>query len=268
MLLVHNGWGMRIAFVPEEWIHEQPNIQVRSRDGTSAEMRRSSGAHDVVERDLFVTPSRRKQNLLSSYQQARASINTEAQICSKKSSFREPLRNIERRRLSKSGNDISFISGDRRKTNDLRKCANDQVSLGAPSGFERRRQSACSRDRVRRLRSGRSRKGAGADRPASTEGENALHQRRSADGCAFWAGSRKPTGSAATHRAEVEAFEAWMRQDRGLSEETIRDYRAVADQFFDWLAAINIPLAPVKIIHIDDAITDKKAGEPQPEDDA
>lgn len=29
MLLVHNGWGMRIAFVPEEWVHEQPNIEVR-----------------------------------------------------------------------------------------------------------------------------------------------------------------------------------------------------------------------------------------------
>lgn len=61
------------------------------------------------------------------------------------------------------------------------------------------------------------------------------------------------------HGAEVETFEAWMRQDRGLSEETIRDYRAAADQFFDWLTAINIPLASVKIIHVDDAITDKKA---------
>ena len=29
MLLVHNGWGMRIAFVPEEWIHEQPQVEVR-----------------------------------------------------------------------------------------------------------------------------------------------------------------------------------------------------------------------------------------------
>jgi hypothetical protein len=29
MLLVHNGWGMRIVFVPEEWVHEQPTIEVR-----------------------------------------------------------------------------------------------------------------------------------------------------------------------------------------------------------------------------------------------
>src|SRR5271156_5377030 len=44
-----------------------------------------------------------------------------------------------------------------------------------------------------------------------------------------------------------------------MSEETIRDYRAAADQFFDWLIAINTPLASVKIIDVDDAITDKKA---------
>jgi site-specific recombinase XerD len=50
-----------------------------------------------------------------------------------------------------------------------------------------------------------------------------------------------------------------MRGDRGLSEETIRDYRAAADQFFDWLAAADIPLASVRITDIDHAITDKKA---------
>ena len=61
------------------------------------------------------------------------------------------------------------------------------------------------------------------------------------------------------HGAEVDAYEAWMRGDRGLSEETIRDYRVATDQFFDWLAATDIPLASVKITDIDDAITDKKA---------
>ena len=61
------------------------------------------------------------------------------------------------------------------------------------------------------------------------------------------------------HGAEVDAYEAWMRGDRGLSEETIRDYRAAVDQFFDWLAATNIPLASVRIVDIDDAINGKKA---------
>lgn len=29
MLLTYNGWGMRTAFVPDDEIHEQPNIEVR-----------------------------------------------------------------------------------------------------------------------------------------------------------------------------------------------------------------------------------------------
>lgn len=62
-----------------------------------------------------------------------------------------------------------------------------------------------------------------------------------------------------THSAEIKSFEAWMRSDRGLSEATIRDYRAAADQFFDWLAAADIPLALVKVTDIDRVIADKKA---------
>jgi site-specific recombinase XerD len=61
------------------------------------------------------------------------------------------------------------------------------------------------------------------------------------------------------HGAEVDAYEAWMRVDRGMSEATIRHYRAAADQFFGWLAASEVPLASVRIADIDDAITDKKA---------
>jgi len=49
-------------------------------------------------------------------------------------------------------------------------------------------------------------------------------------------------------------MKAWMRRDRGSSEETIRDYRAPADQFFDWLAETDIPLASVKITDMDDEI--------------
>jgi hypothetical protein len=40
-----------------------------------------------------------------------ASTNMEAPICLKKSSFHEPLRDIEQRHWWSSGNDISFISG-------------------------------------------------------------------------------------------------------------------------------------------------------------
>jgi hypothetical protein len=39
----------------------------------------------------------------------RVSIDMEIRSCLKKSSFPEPLRDIEQRHLSSSGNDISFI---------------------------------------------------------------------------------------------------------------------------------------------------------------
>jgi hypothetical protein len=54
--------------------------------------------------------------------EAWASTNMEAQVCLKKSSFPEPLRDIEQRHLSSSGNDISFISG--RQAQDDRPCGN------------------------------------------------------------------------------------------------------------------------------------------------
>ena len=71
------------------------------------------------------------------------------------------------------------------------------------------------------------------------------------------------------HGAQVEAYEAWMRGDRGLSEETIRDYRAAADQFFEWLPATDIPLASVRITDIDGAIMRQEgAGNLRPKSDA
>ena len=32
MLMVHAGWGMRIAFVPEEYLHDEPEVEVREAD--------------------------------------------------------------------------------------------------------------------------------------------------------------------------------------------------------------------------------------------
>ena len=31
MLRVHAGWGMRIAFVPEEFISENPKVEIRNK---------------------------------------------------------------------------------------------------------------------------------------------------------------------------------------------------------------------------------------------
>ena len=59
------------------------------------------------------------------------------------------------------------------------------------------------------------------------------------------------------HGTDIATYEAWLRSERGLSERTIRDYCDAADQFFDWLAANDIPLASVAINDIDGAIAAK-----------
>lgn len=61
------------------------------------------------------------------------------------------------------------------------------------------------------------------------------------------------------HGAEVDAYEAWLRSTRGLSETTIQSYCMAADRFFDWLAKSEVPLTWVKITDIDGAIAAEKA---------
>ena len=56
------------------------------------------------------------------------------------------------------------------------------------------------------------------------------------------------------HADEVDAYEVWMRRERGLSEATIRGCCMVVDQFFVWLADSRIPLASVSITDIDQII--------------
>ena len=68
----------------------------------------------------------------------------------------------------------------------------------------------------------------------------------------------EPETSESRIRAEVEAYETWMRRDRGLSETTIRGHRAAAEQFLDRLAFVKIPLGSISIVDIDDAVIAKK----------
>lgn len=56
------------------------------------------------------------------------------------------------------------------------------------------------------------------------------------------------------HRAKVAIFEKWLREERGLSTATIRDYCHAADHFFFWLAIKGVPLSAVWMTDIDDAI--------------
>lgn len=61
------------------------------------------------------------------------------------------------------------------------------------------------------------------------------------------------------HGGQLDAYEEWMRRERGLSETTIQSSRSSIDQFFGWLDAADIPLAGVKITDIDRAMDDKRA---------
>lgn len=126
-----------------------------------------------------------------SCRQDRVSIIMETRSCLKRSSFPEPLRDIELRRFVEQ-RERYFIhlrkTGARRST--LRKCANDQLSLvrllnlkdGArvrPSQIEAA-TAIWSHPKARRC-----------DRSASPNARHTFSTTRS-DGCVSWAGSTKP----------------------------------------------------------------------------
>lgn len=57
-----------------------------------------------------------------------------------------------------------------------------------------------------------------------------------------------------TLTAEVAAFAAWMRRDRGWSEQTIRSCCNTVDRFFEWLDEWDVALASVGTADIDRAV--------------
>ena len=69
----------------------------------------------------------------------------------------------------------------------------------------------------------------------------------------------EPARARHPHTAEVAAYEAWMRGERGLSEQTIQGCCAAVDQFFGWLSASEMPLVSIGITDIDTAIAAKHA---------
>jgi integrase/recombinase XerD len=55
-------------------------------------------------------------------------------------------------------------------------------------------------------------------------------------------------------RAEVETYEHWLRNERGLADATVQSYRSAADRIFFRLAENDVALSVVQITHIDGAI--------------
>jgi len=146
-------------------------------------------------------------------------------------------------------------TGARRPT--LRKCANDQLSLVRILELKDGGRVGLSQiEAVTAIWS--QPKGRRCDRSASSKAKSRFIN-HAVRWLRFLSWLDEADKARHCHGAEVESYEAWMRGDRGLSEATIRDYRDAADQFFDWLRATDIPLASVRITHIDAAITEKKA---------
>ena len=163
----------------------------------------------------------------------------------KKSSFQKPPRNIERRRLSSSGNGISPSQGDRRQTIDLAEMRQRSIELGAPSEPERRRQSAHFADR------GRDCDLVAAERAqvrpvGVTQGENTLYQSR-CPMAALPGMARRTRTSAIRITQRSDAFEDWLRQERGLSR---RRYKITAapPTTSSLAGGKGIPLAAVQMI--------------------
>jgi integrase/recombinase XerD len=146
-------------------------------------------------------------------------------------------------------------TGARRAT--LRKCANDQLSLVRLLNLKEGRGVRLSQiEAVTAIWS--QPKARRCDRPASPKVRTRFVN-RAIRWLRFLGWLDETEKGRHSYGAEVDAYEAWMRSDRGLSEETIGAYRAAADEFFDWLATADIPLASVRIGDIDKAINDKNA---------
>ena len=64
----------------------------------------------------------------------------------------------------------------------------------------------------------------------------------------------EPRKARHAHAHEVAAYAAWMRNERGWAEETIRGCCNTLDRFFDWLDECGVALASVGIEEIDEAI--------------
>ena len=140
--------------------------------------------------------------------------------------------------------------GARRST--LRKCANNQLSL-------MRLLDLKDGDRVSRSQieaaaalwaQPRGRRCARAALPKTRDGFVSHGVRW----LAFLGWLDERDDSSHQHDAEVQAFEQWLREERGLSIATIQDYCRAADRFFLWLQARGTPLVDVGMTDIDDAV--------------
>lgn len=138
------------------------------------------------------------------------------------------------------------------KRSTLRKCANNQLSL--VSLLDLKDGDRVSRSQIEAAAAVWSLpKGRRCDWAASAK----TRSRFAYDGLrwlAFLGWLDQPDDCRHPHDAELRAFEAWLRDERGLSAATIQDYCRAAGRFFGWLDGKGAPLADVVMTDIDDAV--------------
>ena len=145
------------------------------------------------------------------------------------------------------------------KTRTLRKIASDQ--LRAISLLNLQEGDRVSISRVKAAAKDWAQLGGGkwgrTQRPSGKS--TAQYSRRVIRWLRFLGWLEEPSVLRHHHTAEVAAFTVWMREQRGLSEETVRVYCRLVNEFFDWLAIPRITLASTSIRDVDRFVDDKNA---------
>ena len=134
----------------------------------------------------------------------------------------------------------------------LRKCANDQLSLVRLLNLQEEDQVSSHRLEAAATNWSRP-KGRRCTRSASSKARTRFVG-RGIEWLRFLGWLDEPAHEPHPHQAEIAIFESWLRQERGLSRATIRDYCHAADQFFFWLAENGVRLSAVRMTDIDDVI--------------
>ncbi len=141
-------------------------------------------------------------------------------------------------------------TGARRST--LRKCANDQLSLLRLLDLEDGERVSRSRIEAAAALWAQPR-GRRCDRAASLKTRDRFVN-HSVRWLAFLGWLDERDDGRHPHDTEVQAFERWLREERGLSDATVDCYRKAADHFFGQLAAKSVRLSAVGMTDIDNAV--------------
>ena len=148
------------------------------------------------------------------------------------------------------------------RTNGLRKLAADQLQIVYLLGLRRDDKVDVSRVEAAARqwsRPGQNRYLRSRSIPASPNSTKCF-LRTAVRWLRFLGWLTEPVTPGHAHTTKVAFYEAWMRDERGFSEETIRAYRGAVDEFFGCITTTDTQLSSVKIHDIDRAIAEKSVG--------